>query len=110
MLAAYAIPKGVAMYKLNPQSGFSTAPFATHKYLGIMNQYRDLFPQNGVAAVTQHMHDTDRELCDMYVIDASERALDGDHTDCIIANRISRGDDGHYSWMRQWTLPGVLPE
>jgi len=107
LLAAYMIPRGITMFKLDRESGLSSAPLATPRYLELLRQDPVLLRENGVTAVTQHVPDADREVCDMEVLASSERELLGEHVECAIAFRV-RQPDGTSPWMRQWTLTGQL--
>ena len=109
LLAAYQIPNGLTLFKVDPKTGLTTSPFTTPRYLELMHQDPELLRVNGVAAVTQHVHDCDRTLCDMYVIESSQRELVGEHIDCLIAYRVKQEGPEEYSWMRQWTISGILP-
>lgn len=108
LLAAYQIPNGLTLFKVDPKTGLTTSPFTTPRYLELMHQDPELLRVNGVAAVTQHVHDCDRTLCDMYVIESSQRELVGEHIDCLIAYRVKQEGSEEYTWMRQWTISGIL--
>ena len=105
MLAAYMFPKGLGLFMIDPVSGRSTGPFSTPLYREIMNQDFNLFRARGVESITQNVVTADRTLCDIYVIEAIKHQP----VDCVLICRILRPNSSQYRWVRQWTLPGMLP-
>ena len=113
MLAACMFPKGLGAFVMDPITGLSTGPFSTRRFRDIMNQDPTLFKDRGIESITQNVLDADREMCDKYVLEAIRQRLveDGNRRiDCVLVCRILKPLSTEYRWVRQWTLPGILPD
>jgi hypothetical protein len=101
------LPRGICLFRVDPLSGLSTGPLATPLYLELMNQDAELFRENGVVSGTRHVHDSDRILCDQYVIECMRRLHTQRVVNCVLACRIFTD---RYRWVRQWTINSTLPD
>jgi hypothetical protein len=110
LLAAYLCSKGLALFKVDPISGLSRAPFSTPLYDDQMNQDKELLRTRGAESITQHILTADKRFTDLYVLEGLRRLAQNERNDCVLVFRVLKPKSAEYRWVREWVLPSILPD